>query len=82
MALGVKTRLGTDWGISITGIAGPGGGSEQKPVGLVYIGIATPNDTVISQEHRFGAIRGREAVRYLGACTALDQLRRQLIQGD
>ena len=82
MALGVKTRLGTDWGISITGIAGPGGGSEQKPVGLVYIGLATPDGTVISQEHRFGAIRGREAVRYLGACTALDQLRRQLIQGD
>jgi len=82
MALGVKTRLGTDWGISITGIAGPGGGSEQKPVGLVYISIATPDGTVISQEHRFGAIRGREAVRYLGACTALDQLRRQLIQGD
>lgn len=82
MALGVKTRLGTDWGISITGIAGPGGGSEQKPVGLVYIGLATPDGTVISQEHRFGAIRGREAVRYLGACTALDQLRRQLMQGD
>ncbi|UXE59037.1 MAG: competence/damage-inducible protein A [Woronichinia naegeliana WA131] len=82
MALGVKTRLGTDWGISITGIAGPCGGSEQKPVGLVYIGLATPDGTVISQEHRFGAIRGREAVRYLGACTALDQLRRQLIQGD
>ncbi|MEB3188830.1 MAG: competence/damage-inducible protein A [Snowella sp.] len=82
MALGVKTRLGTDWGISITGIAGPGGGSEQKPVGLVYIGIATPDGTVISQEHRFGAIRGREAVRYLGACTALDQLRRQLMQAD
>jgi nicotinamide-nucleotide amidase len=82
MALGVKKRLGTDWGISITGIAGPGGGSEQKPVGLVYIGLATPDGTVISQEHRFGAIRGREAVRYLGACTALDQLRRQLMQGD
>jgi nicotinamide-nucleotide amidase len=82
MALGVKTRLGTDWGISITGIAGPGGGSEQKPVGLVYIGLATPDGTVISQEHRFGAIRGREAVRYLGACKALDQLRRQLMQGD
>ena len=82
MALGVKTRLGTDWGISITGIAGPGGGSEQKPVGLVYIGLATPDGTVISQEHRFGSIRGREAVRYLGACTALDQLRRQLMQGD
>lgn len=82
MAMGVKTRLGTDWGISITGIAGPSGGSEQKPIGLVYIGLATPNGIVISQEHRFGAIRGREAVRYLGACTALDQLRRQLIQGD
>ncbi len=79
MALGVKHYLGTDWGLSLTGIAGPGGGTAAKPVGLVYLGIADPQGNVTHQEHRFGAMRGREAVRYLSACTALDQLRRCLL---
>ena len=80
MALGVKHHLGTDWGLSLTGIAGPGGATETKPVGLVYLGIADPQGNVTHQEHRFGAMRGREAVRYLSACTALDQLRRCLLR--
>lgn len=79
MALGVQTRLGTDWGLSLTGIAGPGGGSPEKAVGLVYLGIAGPDGTVTVQSHQFGDRRGRDAVRYLSACTALDQLRRQLL---
>jgi nicotinamide-nucleotide amidase len=79
MALGVKHRLKSDWGVSITGIAGPGGGSPEKPVGLVYIGIADPQDQVESFECRFGEERGRELTRYLSACTALDQLRRKMI---
>ncbi len=78
MALGVKRRLGSDWGISITGIAGPGGGTDIKPVGLVYLGIANPDDGVESIECTFGD-RSREIIRYLSSCTALDQLRRQLI---
>ncbi len=78
MALGVKKGLGVDWGISITGIAGPGGGTEFKPVGLVYLGIAGPNDEVESIKCTFGH-RSREIIRYLSSCTALDKLRRKLM---
>jgi nicotinamide-nucleotide amidase len=77
MAVGVKTRLSTTWGLSITGIAGPTGGTDIKPVGLVYIGLAGPNG-VKSFEYRFGAIRGRSLIRHVSACAALDNLRRQL----
>ena len=78
MALGVKERLNTSWGISITGIAGPGGGTEVKPVGLVYIGIADPHGEVESIKCTFGD-RSRDIIRYLSSCTALDQLRRKLL---
>ncbi|ACB53599.1 competence-damage protein [Crocosphaera subtropica ATCC 51142] len=78
MALGIKKRLETDWGMSITGIAGPGGGTDIKPVGLVYIGIADPDGNVESVECTFGD-RSRDIIRYLSSCTALDQLRRKLI---
>ena len=79
MAEGVKKLLQTDWGIGITGIAGPGGGTDIKPVGLVYIGLATPESKTISREYRFGDRRGRELVRHLSSCSALDLLRRSLI---
>ncbi|NES82665.1 MAG: competence/damage-inducible protein A [Moorea sp. SIO2B7] len=78
MALGVKTQLGTSWGLSITGIAGPGGGDANKPVGLVYIGLATPEDKVESFEYRLGEERDRSIIRYISAANALDQLRRKL----
>ncbi|AFZ37093.1 competence/damage-inducible protein CinA [Stanieria cyanosphaera PCC 7437] len=79
MALGVKQRLGSSWGIGITGIAGPGGGTNTKPVGLVYVGIATPEGEVMSYTYRFGAERSRNLIRYLSSCNALDQLRRKLL---
>jgi nicotinamide-nucleotide amidase len=79
MAQGVKNRLSTTWGLSITGIAGPTGGTDDKPVGLVYIGLAGPNDEVYSFEHRFGTTRGRSIIRYVSASTALDHLRRRLL---
>lgn len=79
MAIGVKQRLGTDWGASITGIAGPGGGSETKPVGLVYIGLADPAGRVEVWENRFGERRDRLTIRQLSAFTALDRIRRHLL---
>lgn len=79
MALGVRSRLGTSWGLSITGIAGPTGGTETKPVGLVYIGLAKPNGEVESFEYRWGTERSRSLIRHLSACSALDQLRRKLL---
>ncbi|MDJ0733830.1 MAG: competence/damage-inducible protein A [Nostocaceae cyanobacterium] len=80
MAQGVRSHLGTSWGLSITGIAGPTGGTQSKPVGLVYIGLAGANGEVASFEGRFGASRGRSLIRHFSACTALDVLRRRLLQ--
>ncbi|MGJ3246444.1 MAG: competence/damage-inducible protein A [Elainellaceae cyanobacterium] len=79
MAAGVCDRLGTTWGLSITGVAGPTGGTSAKPVGLVYIGLASAHGLVMSTAHQFGALRGREWVRWMSACTALDLLRRQVL---
>lgn len=78
MALGVKQRLGSSWGLSITGIAGPGGGTQDKPVGLVYIGLANPENQTESVEHHFGSMKTRSLIRYYSACNALDLLRREL----
>ncbi|MDE5103843.1 MAG: competence/damage-inducible protein A, partial [Trichodesmium sp. St19_bin2] len=78
MASGVVKKLGTNWGISITGIAGPGGGSDTKPVGLVYIGIARYDDIVESFEYRFSNLRDRNWIRRVSVSTALDLLRRKL----
>ena len=78
MAAGIRARLGVSWGLSVTGIAGPGGGTLAKPVGLVYIGLAGP-DRVQSFEYRFGARRSRVWIRHVSAYTALDVLRRALL---
>ena len=49
MAIGIKERSNVDIGISTTGISGPTGGTKEKPVGLVYIGISTPKETKVKQ---------------------------------
>jgi nicotinamide-nucleotide amidase len=79
MALGVKQNLQSDWGISITGIAGPDGGSEAKPVGLVYIGIADPDGKVQAIAHQFSPSRGRNWVRRVSTCSALDHIRKRFV---
>ncbi|NEQ34927.1 MAG: competence/damage-inducible protein A [Okeania sp. SIO3I5] len=78
MASGVVKKLGTNWGIGITGVAGPGGGTDTKPVGLVYIGIASSKDEVESFEYRFSHLRDRDWIRRVSISTALDLLRRKL----
>ena len=78
MAKGVQAKMNTNWSISVTGIAGPDGGSEEKPVGLIYIGIASPNQEIETYKLQLGKKKGREWIRYLTACYALDYLRRQI----
>ncbi|HEV2860652.1 MAG TPA: competence/damage-inducible protein A [Pyrinomonadaceae bacterium] len=76
MAEGVKRRAGTDFGLSVTGIAGPGGGTEEKPVGLVYIALSDDAHT----EHRRIMLPGdRHLIRWRASQAALDLLRRRLI---
>ncbi|HKS29583.1 MAG TPA: competence/damage-inducible protein A [Pyrinomonadaceae bacterium] len=76
MAEGVRRRAGTDFGLSVTGIAGPGGGSEEKPVGLVYIALSDDAHT----EHRKLQLPGdRHLIRWRASQGALDLLRRRLI---
>jgi nicotinamide-nucleotide amidase len=79
MAQGVRSRLNTTWGLSITGIAGPDGGTKSKPVGLVYIGLAGPNGLAQSFEHRLNSLQDRSLIRHISASNALDHLRRQLL---
>jgi nicotinamide-nucleotide amidase len=76
MAEGVRQAAKTDIGLSVTGIAGPQGGSEQKPVGLVYTALAT-SQGVKTQEYRF--LGDREQIRLQASQMALDMVRRHLI---
>lgn len=79
MVLGVARVCGAHWGLSVTGVAGPGGGTPEKPVGLVFIGRAGPDGAVAVQEHRF---RGdREMVRRRSVAAALHLLRLGLTGG-
>ncbi len=76
MAEGVRRRADTDFGLSVTGIAGPGGGTEEKPVGLVFIALSDDAHT----EHRKLMVPGdRHLIRWRSSQAALDLLRRRLI---
>jgi nicotinamide-nucleotide amidase len=77
MAIGIKAKLKSDWGISITGIAGPDGGTETKPVGLIYVGIAHPDGKVEAIELRFSPSRDRNWIRKATVMSALDLFRKR-----
>ena len=76
MAKGAARQSGADCAIAITGIAGPGGGTEQKPVGLVYISVLHGRRCQVHQYHLANA--GRPAIRLRAAQTALNLLRLEL----
>jgi PncC family amidohydrolase len=69
MATGARTLLGVDVAVSLTGIAGPGGGTPEKPVGLVYIGVAGPDEEVVVERHVWSG--DREAIKAASAEAAL-----------
>jgi len=77
MAEAVRRQAGTDLGIAVTGIAGPTGGTVEKPIGLVYIALAHTGGTEV-REVRYGTEPGRSGVRYLASQTALDMIRMHL----
>jgi len=79
MAGGALEKSGADYALSLTGIAGPGGGSEEKPVGLVFIALARRGKPALCKEYRFP--RDRETFKQLATQTALDMLRHELIGG-
>jgi nicotinamide-nucleotide amidase len=76
MAAGVRTRANTTIGVGITGIAGPTGGTPDKPVGLVVIGVAAPWGTSV-RTRRFSGTR--EQVKWHASSAALDDVRRALL---
>ena len=79
MAAGARRRFGADVGIAVTGIAGPGGGTPEKPVGLVYLAVESPRG---DSTEKFVLPGDREAVRTRAAALALHLLRRLLTQSD
>ncbi|PZD74169.1 Putative competence-damage inducible protein [Acaryochloris thomasi RCC1774] len=79
MAEGVRSQFGSAWGLSTTGIAGPGGGTPEKPVGLVYVGLAGPQGPPQSWSYQINALPGRDWIRKISTSRALDVLRRQLL---
>lgn len=80
LAMLARNRCGADFGIGVTGIAGPGGGSAEKPVGTVHLAVAGPGDDEVT--HRVSRFPGdRRRVRAFAAQAALELLRRRLLAG-
>ena len=77
MALGMRERAETDYAVSVTGIAGPGGGSEEKPVGLVFIGYSDEKQT---KSIKLILPGDRYLIRWRSSQAALDYLRRQILK--
>jgi nicotinamide-nucleotide amidase len=79
MALGIMRLMESDYSIAVSGIAGPDGGTHEKPVGLVWIAIGSP-DGVRSEKFKFGEDRGRNITR--ASITALNMLRKEILKSE
>ncbi|EGD47265.1 competence/damage-inducible protein CinA [Ruminiclostridium papyrosolvens DSM 2782] len=77
MAEGIRKRLKTDIGISVTGIAGPGGGTDEKPVGLVYVGLSSEGGTITKELRLSG---NRKKIRTITALNVFDLIRRHVLK--
>ncbi len=77
LAEGARAAFGTDYGIGITGVAGPGGGAPEKPVGLVYIAVAYDGGCDVEKANFIGS---RQIVRHRASQTALNMLRLRVLQ--
>jgi nicotinamide-nucleotide amidase len=75
MAEGAREASGADYGLSVTGVAGPGGGTEEKPVGLVYVGVADAEGSMAEKLDLTAWARSRGSIRERSANRALDLLR-------
>jgi nicotinamide-nucleotide amidase len=75
MAEGIRNKVCSTFGVGITGIAGPGGATAGKPVGLVYIAVAGPGGSSVDEKQYLGE---REVIRWQATQTALDLVRRAL----
>ena len=78
MAVGARGRFGSDLAVSVTGIAGPSGGTPEKPVGLVYLGLATA-EGVRSRKLELGPEQPRRVIQSRSAKHALNWVRRELL---
>jgi len=78
MAAGIRKTAGSDFGLAVTGIAGPDGGTASKPVGLVYIALSHAGGISVEKNLFWG---GREQVKFQASQRALDMLRKELIKG-
>jgi len=76
MAEGVRKIAGTDIGLAVTGIAGPGGATKTKPIGLVYIALATTNKTICKKYNFSG---NRTTIKWQASLAALDMLLNKLV---
>ena len=86
MAEGIVRRSGSDLGVGITGIAGPDGGTAEKPVGLIYIALSDGERTWVTKRSPIGRTKSRAWHRHCAASQALDMVRRYLtglpVQGE
>jgi len=75
MAHGIREKAQSDYGLGITGIAGPSGGTVEKPAGLVYVALAWDKGTEVTKNRFLG---NREKIKFQSSQKALDMLRRRL----